>query len=259
MGGGRIKSAWRRRPKDPRAVRQLKRDLHRVNALIHARMDVRDYDWKPDPDWNPDLLPTIGGASEDEEPERESLFDVRHALIGRLEALLNPSDGVLLYKHSDFDEACKIVAPDFEAVSSDVNSFVANKPNYIHELHWRQLEEVIAGKFRELGYETQLGPGRGDGGVDIRVIHKAPLLGDLLVLVQVKKYRPDRKIGLEAVAALYGTVEAEEANKGVFITTSAFLPGARKFADERRPRLLLVDEPELRNWLMTSGLTIEDP
>lgn len=64
--------------------------------------------------------------------------------------------------------------------------------------------------------------------MDIRLLQRDPV-GDVLTLVQVKKYSPRNKIGLETVQAITGAAFVEKA-KGMVVTTSSYLPGAREFA-----------------------------
>jgi len=80
--------------------------------------------------------------------------------------------------------------------------------------------------FQSLGYESELGPGVGDGGVDVKLLQRSPL-GDTLAYVQAKRYAPNRPIGLEAVQALRGAVANDGADLGIFVTTSRYLQGRR--------------------------------
>jgi hypothetical protein len=66
--------------------------------------------------------------------------------------------------------------------------------------------------------------------------------------VQIKRYAPNRPIQLEAVAALEAHVNREGANRGLFITSSRYLPGVRHFADRTKHRLQLADTSDLQRW-----------
>lgn len=94
----------------------------------------------------------------------------------------------------------------------------------------------------------------GDGGVDLR-IYSHDAVGELLTLVQAKKYRR-RAITLEAVQALASAVEEERASRGLFVTTSRYLPSARKFAERRRNRLTLADADRVGEWSQTASRNI---
>ena len=150
-----------------------------------------------------------------------------------------------LYERVGFEDVCRSIEHDISDVFDDLLSYLSGST---HELHWRRFEEVIEQVFKSHGFQTQIGPGSADGGVDLRLIQKSPV-GDLLMLVQAKRYHPTHKIGLEAVQALYGVVEAEQASKGILVTTSSFLPGARKFAEARGHRLFLADGQQIVSWI----------
>ena len=97
---------------------------------------------------------------------------------------------------------CSLIKPDFDALDQDLYAHFGSHPDRLSDLHWRDFEKVVAALLQSQGYKVELGPGSNDGGIDIRLIQRDPI-GDILTLVQVKRYRPDRKIELGAVQALY--------------------------------------------------------
>ena len=129
-----------------------------------------------------------------------------------------------IYFDHELDEKQRIILPDLISINDKILNEVARDPSILQGLHHRKFEELLETLFRKRGYETQLGPGVGDEGVDLRLISR-PDIGPLLILLQAKKWL-DRKVGLEPVQALYGAVESEKANKGILVSTSGFLPGA---------------------------------
>ena len=137
--------------------------------------------------------------------------------------------------------------PDFNEVNQELMDYVASHPEELASLHWRHLETLIAAVFRNHGYETVLGTGSHDQGVDLRLVHK-DCLGEIVTLVQVKRYATDNPIGLEAVQALSGAVEAERANRGLLVTSSRFLPGAKAFAKKLGSRLILCGPADVARW-----------
>lgn len=142
---------------------------------------------------------------------------------------------------------CKLVEADSEDVSGDLYKYFAENPNDFHRLPHREFEKLVSSIFSARGWKTQLGPGSGDEGVDLRIWQRDPL-GDLLTLVQVKKYAPHRAIKLEAVAALEAHVEREGANRGLFVTTSRYLRGVQRFAARKKHRLQLAIPSDLQKW-----------
>jgi hypothetical protein len=130
---------------------------------------------------------------------------------------------------------------------SEVFEYFAKRPERLNSISHRGYERFLDAVFRNNGYRTVLGPGSGDGGVDIR-LYGNDVIGEVVTLVQAKRYATKRPIGLEAVQALSGAVQDERANRGLFVTTSRYLPSARKFAVRQQRRLVLADSTDLVGW-----------
>lgn len=200
-------------------------------------------------------------------------------LDSEFEAILNAhgfwyerSDSVSVYIYPDEDGPlvkpladylrwqwiCSLLQPDFADVHEEIYSHFANRPDDLHRLHWREFEILMHRVLQQQGFIAELGPGQGDGGVDIRLLQRDPI-GDILTLVQVKRYAPRRKIGLEAVQALHGAASVENAQRSLFITTSAYQPAAKRFAERTSGRLILATSTDVVRWCCdaTQGV-IED-
>jgi len=127
-------------------------------------------------------------------------------------------------------------------------NFLAVNFERIDQIHWRQFEGLAAEFFREAGYAVELGPGRNDNGVDIRLRPESDGgEGPAVVLVQCKRQR--NKIDKATVKALYADVEAERAAAGVIVTTSTFSPGARTIRTARGYPIVEMDRPHVRHFV----------
>ena len=166
----------------------------------------------------------------------------------RLEIL--PEGVQTLYENSEFNDTLRISIPDFSIISDEVIAYCAGHPEVLDELHWRKFEELLDSVFTNLGYVTELGPGAGDHGIDLRIIQKDSI-GELLTLVQAKRYKKDHPVGLQAVQALYGAVNSYAAHRGLFVTTSRYLPGVHEFASRHNERLILADSNDVAGWCKT--------
>lgn len=122
------------------------------------------------------------------------------------------------------------------------------RPEAVYDLPPRKFEELIADLLADLGYEVELTPQSRDGGKDILAYMNTPA-GRLLCLVEAKKYRRDRQVGVELVRQLYGTLVDADASSAMLVTTSAFSSGARDFEQRHRYRLSLRDYPDLVEWI----------
>jgi len=103
-------------------------------------------------------------------------------------------------------------------------------------------------------FRAEMTKATGDGGIDIVAILEKPIVSGKY-LFQCKRYAPDCLVGAAAVRDFYGAVMADNAVKGIFITTSDFTVQAREFAE--RVGLELINLPRLRELLaqyeMTNG------
>jgi len=142
---------------------------------------------------------------------------------------------------------CDLIKPDFSDIYSEIYSRFENSPSDLHRLNSRQFEELLDSIFRNNGYRSELGPGQGDGGVDIR-LYASDVIGEAVTLVQVKKYSDKYPIRLEAVQALMAAVDDEHANRGLFVTTSRYYPGVEKFAARQNKRLILATTSDVQKW-----------
>ena len=81
----------------------------------------------------------------------------------------------------------------------------------------------------------------GDGGVD--GVIREDRLGLDQIYVQAKKWADP--VGRLDIERFFGALHGQRATKGVFITTSTFTRGARDYANDVTPRVILVDGIEL--------------
>ncbi|MFI2261470.1 restriction endonuclease [Streptomyces tubercidicus] len=119
----------------------------------------------------------------------------------------------------------------------------------LYEMDPIAFENLIAELFRAMGMQAVTTQRSGDGGVDVDALDPDPIRGGKIV-VQVKRYR--HTVPPTAVRDLYGTVQAEGANKGVLVTTSRFGPGSHTFANGKP--LGLIAGSELVDLLGRYGL-----
>lgn len=150
-------------------------------------------------------------------------------------------------KYFEFRWICKLVTPDFSEIYQELFEHFVSHPENLHRLDPRGFECLLESIFRNHGYRTELGPGWADGGVDLRLYQK-DTIGEIVTLVQAKRYGQNRSIRLEAVAALNAIVDDEHANRGLFVTTSTFLPSARKFAERQSRRIALATSEDISKW-----------
>lgn len=150
---------------------------------------------------------------------------------------------------------CSLIQPDCADVYEELYGHFAQRPDDLTRLSWREFETLLFRIFQNQGFQAELGPGRGDGGVDIKLLQRDPI-GDMLTLVQAKRYAPLRNIRLEAVAALHGVAAVERADQSIFVTTSNYEPVARRFAERTSGSLLLKTSTDVAAWCAAASTVV---
>lgn len=141
----------------------------------------------------------------------------------------------------------ELIKEDYTSLYQELFDYFKTNPDKLYALSPRSLEVFISEVFRNQGYQTELGSGWNDGGVDLRLYQK-DAIDQIVTLVQIKRYRSDRPIGLESVAYLNNMVSDENANRGLFITTSKYLPQVKSFANRHKNKLILADSQDIAKW-----------
>ncbi|WP_162341594.1 restriction endonuclease [Paenibacillus paridis] len=118
----------------------------------------------------------------------------------------------------------------------------------INNMNWRKFEGLTAEFFERQGYFVEIGAGRGDGGIDIRVWQEDPsLAGPPTILIQCKRYK--KTIEQVIVKALYADMVSENVPHGLIVTTSSLSPSAKEVCNARSYPIQEVNKTTLRKWI----------
>lgn len=118
----------------------------------------------------------------------------------------------------------------------------------IDKIHWRKFEQLVAEYFHKMNWKVEIGSGRNDGGIDIRVWSPNNSGGEpTLILIQCK--RTKSKVGKVVVKALWADVVNESATSGLIVTTTSLSPGAMKICQARAYDIEEADRKSLKEWL----------
>jgi restriction system protein len=134
------------------------------------------------------------------------------------------------------------------AVDDALIRHLALAPEDLMRLQPRKFEELMAELYSREGFEVSLTQQTRDGGIDLFLVRHTPF-GQLLTIVDTKRYRKDRPVGVAVVRQLYGVVEAMKASAGVVATTSYFSQDARSLQETIPFRLALQDYFDLQTML----------
>jgi len=140
------------------------------------------------------------------------------------------------------------VVPKIVVASAALAERLKREPQSLYDLAPRQFELLIAELLEDLGYRVEVTRASRDGGYDL-LAYLETELGILLCLVQVKRYRRDRKVGVELVRALHGTLDDARANHAILITTSSFTKDAQEFQRRHQYQLALKDYADIERWI----------
>lgn len=141
-----------------------------------------------------------------------------------------------------------------EPLQRDLFRHLADQPQELYNLEPRKFEEVIAAVLAELGCEVELTPATRDGGRDILAFFDGPFGDRLCAIVECKRYRSDRPIGVDLVQRFLWVVDNQDrASCGLIATTSSFTSDALLLEKRYQWRLMLKDLEAVRSWLKRAG------
>lgn len=118
----------------------------------------------------------------------------------------------------------------------------------IVDINWHQFEGFAAEYLAREGFLVDLGPGRNDDGVDIRVyMANTPAGLPPTMIVQCKRER--RKISKVVVKSLWADIVHERAASGLIVTTTELSPGAAKTCRARGYPIEQAGRDSLLQWV----------
>jgi len=157
------------------------------------------------------------------------------------------------YAPDNISEVPLLFAPQLQEINRALYSHLSKHPELMHDLSPRKFEEFIADILKDMGYEVELTPQTRDGGRDILAVFRTPI-AKILTVVECKKYRSDRKVGLDIVERFFHVIDRKDnASCGLVATTSSFSPDAQALARQFDYRLKLRDFNGIKEWIAQYG------
>lgn len=158
------------------------------------------------------------------------------------------SDNILVPKR-DIVTATK---PIIVSANNQLITSLKKQPGDLYNLTSREFEKLLADLLFDMGWEVELTKQTRDGGSDILAYLNTDI-GRLLCLVEAKHYREDRKIGVDLVRTLYGTLCDAQANSAMLVTSSSFTKDAKEFQQKHKYQLTLRDYADVVQWIIQFG------
>lgn len=97
----------------------------------------------------------------------------------------------------------------------------------IYYLNPYRFEELVGDIFKNIGYEIELTKKSKDGGVDLFILKGS---SEKIGIVQCKRYRKEKKVGIEVVDRLIGTALCFDTKQAYIVTTSMYTRCAKERA-----------------------------
>lgn len=118
----------------------------------------------------------------------------------------------------------------------------------IDRINWRKFEGITGEYFDRQGFNVEIGPGRNDNGIDVRVwpSHDTPE-SPPAIIVQCKRQK--NHLSKVIVKSLYADVLHAGAASGLIVTTSQLAPGARTVLKVRDYPIHEADRHTVRQWV----------
>lgn len=114
----------------------------------------------------------------------------------------------------------------------------------------REFEALVADLWRRFGYTVELTKRTRDGGRDVIAVRREEV--DMRILIECKRFRRSRKVGVDLVRTLYGVKADENATKAVLATTSTFSGEAMRFFRRHWWELEPRDHEGVVAWIKTA-------
>ncbi len=100
-----------------------------------------------------------------------------------------------------------------------------------------EFENLVKDLLIKMGFHAVTTKASGDGGIDILATNEQPILSGKYI-IQCKRYTTGNNIGEPTIRELFGVMHAENANKGILVTTSDFSKQAIIFAQDKAIELI---------------------
>lgn len=159
-----------------------------------------------------------------------TLFQINETAAGEIISVL---EGKAKSREKVVDEA------DEESLKEDMvsqaNELIKDK---IMKLDWDDMQELVAGILRAMGYKTTISEPGPDRGKDIEASPDGLMLTEPRILVEVKHRQG--QIGAKEVRSFSSVLRQQ---KGLYVSTGGFSKDARYVADENR--ITLIDSDRL--------------
>lgn len=198
-------------------------------SLFDELPRVRDVQWQGEV-----LRDVISTATKNTLGSISTLFLLSEEAAAEIEARLSGKASTKVVESESEAEAdvTEDIARDLRARSRE---FIKDK---ITRLDWQEMQELVAGLLRAMGYKTRISPTGPDRGKDIIASPDGFGFEQPRIIVEVK-HRPKEAMGAPEIRSFLGGRHTND--KGLYVSTGGFTKEARYEADRASIPLVLLD------------------
>lgn len=216
------------------------------------------YEWQPEPIHD---LPHTRKVKWTKEVARDALSTGTRNTLGAIQTLfkLSPDAAKDLASHAQERGRAPVLAiatlavqvtQDDEARAALVNESIEKADDFIedaiNELDWQQVQDLVAGILRAMGYRTSVSEPGPDRGVDIRASPDGLGLQEPRIFVEVK--HREAQMGSKEIRAFLGG--RKPGDKCLYVSTGGFTKDAWYEAERAAVATTLITLPILRRLLV---------
>jgi restriction system protein len=218
----------------------------------HVGTIVGDCEWKPD---LVEYFPTIRRVKWESSVSRDDLSPSTRNSLGAIQTIFKPSSEAVkeilakIKGESYVPQAENTIDVGSNTLASGIieqaDELIKDK---IVKLSWEQMQELVAGILRAMGYKTKVsGPGP-DRGVDISASPDGLGLTHPRIFVEVK-HRQNEQIGSKDIRNLIAGRNAQQ-DKCLFVSIGGYSKDAKLEADRSSVPVTLLDLDDLAGLLV---------
>ncbi|MEM6840506.1 MAG: restriction endonuclease [Cyanobacteria bacterium P01_C01_bin.120] len=198
--------------------------LHRItiNALLHA---LSDYEY------HLAQVEGLTGASEARNKLKTKVLTSIHEAYPDVtyQGLWDWIDSTLA--ESDNETKHSQIVAAITNLSKQLARLVANDPQGLEDLEWRDMERMLAAVFQGLGFDVTLTPSSKDGGKDL--VLECIAQGDKQsYVVEIKHWRSGQRVGKRYISDFVSVVARENRDGGLYLATYGYSGDALKALTE---------------------------
>jgi restriction system protein len=169
-----------------------------------------------------------------------TVFTVPEKAEAEIDALLTGAvDTASSPENFSSSEADVNVANLLDDLKSRAREFIKDR---LVDLDWDEMQQLVAGVLRAMGYKTQVSPPGSDRGKDIVASPDGLGLEQPRIVVEVK-HRPGQQMGSHEIRSYLGGRHKDD--RGLYVSTGGFSKDAKYEADRASIPLTLMDLDKL--------------